>query len=306
MNAVFAEKGESVLKTRHKLRYELAVYLLLAALAIITALIGLNYSNPPFAGLFLNLSSELAGVVLIFFIVRRLFLLDGESDLLEGISDLRTEILSGGSPFRSSLSSRRDFNFSERIRTAKTLDLLGYSLANLLGNFRAEIAEAISRGTCVRIMLLDPASVGGTSMIEKIADPSRVWEPHERSLRYTTEIRKLVSEKGAARGWLKTRLIPWVPSCYLNIFDGNTDDGFALVGIHSLTIRSGVPKRLHLLISKAHHHREFNYFASQFDLLWNEYGDNSLPHATHELVENAKPESDEELGEDLSEKFNEA
>ena len=279
----------------YNLRYELAVYLLLAALAIITALIGINYSKAPFDSLFLNLSTELAGVVLIFFIVRRLFLLDGENDLLEEISNLRTEVISGGSPFRSSKSSRRDFNFSERIRAAETLDLLGYSLANLLGTFREDIAEAISRGTRVRIMLLDPASVGGNSMIEKIADKSRVWEPHERSLRYITEILRLVGEKGTVRGCVKTKLIPWVPSCYLNIFDGSTDDGIALVGINSLTIRSGVPKRLHMLVSKVHHHREFNYFTSQYELLWNEYSNNSFPHTTHEQADDSKPESDEEF-----------
>jgi Skp family chaperone for outer membrane proteins len=62
-------------------RYELAVYLLIGLLALVLFLVGtFVITSGTLNGIILNLSSELLGVALIFFIVNRIFLLDGDDN----------------------------------------------------------------------------------------------------------------------------------------------------------------------------------------------------------------------------------
>jgi hypothetical protein len=64
------------MERKRRTRYLLAVYLIVAGLAIIIALISINYLSGIWQSILLGLAIELLGVVLIFFLVNRLFLLE--------------------------------------------------------------------------------------------------------------------------------------------------------------------------------------------------------------------------------------
>lgn len=82
-------------------RYEIAVYGLLIAFAVILGLVGDRVSQDTIKAIIVNLSSELLAVGILFFIINRVFLLSGDDGLLDKLlheisrtikSSLHTEI----------------------------------------------------------------------------------------------------------------------------------------------------------------------------------------------------------------------
>jgi uncharacterized ion transporter superfamily protein YfcC len=63
-------------------RYEIAVYGLLLAFAVILGLIGDRISQDTIKAIIVNLSSELLAVGILFFIINRIFLLSDDNGLL--------------------------------------------------------------------------------------------------------------------------------------------------------------------------------------------------------------------------------
>ena len=174
----------------------------------------------------------------------------------------------------------REFAFSSRLTHAKTVDLLGYSMAHLLATSKTQLASAIVQGLTARIVLLDPHSTAGRLMAAKVGDFDRVLEPHERSVRYIREIVTMAAA-GKANGRVDVKLMPWVPSCYMNIIDAGAATGEALIGLNALSLGPTLPRRLHFMLSKATDGPSFDFFVAQFNELWKSASTVSLLTSPH-------------------------
>ena len=295
--------GAESMDKKQKQRYALAVYLLLATLSVILALVGMNYyqETHPMRGFLINLSTELAGVVLIFFIVNQLFLLDRERDLSTEIKSLSKNIHARFSPLAWEEASRELLNLETCFLQADSIDLLGYNLANLLGAYREHLANSVRRGARVRILFVNPTGAALTLMRSATDNPQVFERDPRRSLRYISEIEGLIEQAGDAKGTLSVRLALWIPSCSLILVDGDQETGVAKVTIHSLSLRLPIGRkyrdRLHLMLSREEYPREFDYFKTQFDLLWEDRNtipwDDTLPtspgSATHPAPQAQEP-----------------
>lgn len=266
---------------KQKQLYALAVYLLLAALAVIFALIGIHYyqEDHPMRGLLINLSTELAGVVLIFFVVNQLFLLDRDRDVFKEIEFLRNDIRARFSPLAWEAAGRDRFKLETYLYEAQSTDFLGYTLANLLGAFREPLAKSIRKGTHVRILLVDSASAAGELMRDFMGDTEVLVRDTKRSFKYISHIKELLEEIGDVKGSLTVRMTSWIPSCNMIIVEGEKETGVAKIGINTPTLRLPIGReyrdRLFLILSREEYPREFTYFKNQFDLLWNDK--NTIP-----------------------------
>lgn len=267
---------------KRKQLYALAVYLLLAAVAAILVLVAANYlKEDPWQGLLINLSTEVAGVVIIFFVVNRLFLLDKDSDLLEELTFLRKDVKSRFSPFVSRDLDRERFDLPRLLAGAESVDLVGYSFANLLGEHREHLVEAVQLGAKIRVLLVNPSSAASDLISRSTQEPERFLDAVRRSLRYLRDIRQLLADSNNAQDALTVRLISWIPSCHMIILDAKQGRGIARIGINSFSFRLGQPKRVSLILSREDYPTEFDYFAAQFELLWEDEStvawDYSLP-----------------------------
>lgn len=209
-------------------------------------------------GLLINLSTELAGVVLIFFVVNQLFLLDQERDVFKEIESLRDSIQAKFSPLAWEAASRERFGLETLVHEADSIDLLGYNLANLLGEFREPLAKSVRRGAHVRILPVDSTTTAGALMQDAMNHPEVIERDARRSFRYISEIEDLLAKMGDAKGALAVRLAPWIPSCSLIIVDSDKETGVAKVGIHSLSLRPPLGRkyrdRLHLVLGREEYH----------------------------------------------------
>ena len=258
-----------------KQRYVLAVYLFLAALAIIFALIGINYygETSPIRGLLLNLSTELAGVVLIFFIVNQLFLLSREDDLLAEIRSLKKEAKTRFNPMMSQEEARNSFILTQYLRDAQSVDLLGYTLSSLLKQFREPLVDAIRRGTRVRILLVDATGEAGEIMRHHSNKAHMVDREARAGLEFAQDIERQVRRDNNSRGTVEVRLISWIPSCNMIVVKGDQEGDVAKVGINPPSYRRPAQGRRNLILSRSEHPQDFEYFTSQFDALWNDDGE---------------------------------
>lgn len=261
-------------------RYVLAVYLLLAALSVIFALLGTRLQETnPLRGLFLNLSTEVAGVVLIFFVVNQLFLLDRDRDLLKEIETIRNSIKSRFSPLLNEPQSYEQFRLEDLIEGAHSIDLLGLTLVNLFSMFRDSLVEAIREGAHVRVVLVDLASPAGELMHDAMYGTDVYIQDAKRSLAYIAQIEDSIKEIDATKGSLAVKVTSWLPSCSIIIVDGDNETGIMKVGINSpsrrVPVRHGYHDRLFLILKREEYPAEFEYFRTRFDLLFDD--SNTVP-----------------------------
>jgi len=255
-----------------KRKLALAVYLALGLLGALLAVIPLNYidKSNPIRDVLLNLASEVAGVVLIFFIVNRLFLIDREDELSKKIDLLQNSVETKFSPLVWKSKATEHFDVDSLIYSAESISLLGYNLAQLLGDRRAQLGEAVSRGLNLRIMIIDPDSEAAKFFFRSL-DSDILSRDAQRSLQYFSDIKNVAYQSQKPKGSFNVKLISWIPSCGMNIVQLSKDDGIARISLHSPSIRMPVGKireNLELLFKKQDHNREFEYFLTQYNILW--------------------------------------
>lgn len=251
-------------------RYTLVVYLFLLAISIILALIAISYfQGSPLREIMFNLSSELAGVVLIFFIVNRFFLLDRDHDLIVEVRDLKNAVLAKFSPLVFEDDSLKLFDFEGLLHDASTIDLLGYTSVNLLEKFREQLAASIRNGARLRILVVDQEAPAGTIM-NRSHTTEIFRRDFQRVLKYAFQINGLSQHPGQ----LNIQATNWIPSCNMIIIEDKKQKGVAKIGINSPSLRLPVGKkyrdRLFLILDRKNYPDEYDYFLTQFNLLWEE------------------------------------
>ena len=110
---------------------------------------------------------------------------------------------------------RFDLSLEERLDAARTVDLLGYNLKSLLQATRELIANAVERGTTVRIVLVDIQSLSAQIFGKHTNRPHLLVPDWIAALEHIRDIRRLLEEKPMVNGRLEVRVTDWIPSCSL-------------------------------------------------------------------------------------------
>lgn len=215
----------------------------------------------------LNIASGLITAVVVF-LVLSLFFADNQLELNDRLTQIERLLGENRQISTDSDPEEQLLEFDRRIADAQSLDLLGYSMAHLLASSKHSIASALTNGLKMRVVLLDPTTTAGDLMSQKVGTSDLVREPHDRSVRYLSEIKEIASGKSIIRGSLDIKLIPWVPSVYLNILDGGQDKGVAIAGVNALTISNSNPRRLHYRLEKTRNPIEFGFYLDNFNEIW--------------------------------------
>lgn len=246
-----------------QVRYLLAVYLFLTAIAIILALVGVNYSQDPLQSLALNLSTEILGAVLVFFVINRLFLIE-DWGMSERLSELANRLEQ-----HSSFFFGREFRESEAIeqalRDSSEVSLLGFSLARFIRTFRDILTEQVSRGAHLRIVVVDPKSKAAELICENLAT-SEFQRDIETSLEYTKGIIEQGQEKG--KGKVEVRFVNWIPSCAMIVVDPDKSTGYLGIGIYPPYYESSPQDRAKFKLTPLGDERWYRTFVDQYEQLW--------------------------------------
>jgi hypothetical protein len=173
-----------------------------------------------------------------------------------------------------------NLKLEEHLETAKTVDLLGYNLRSLLQTNREPIANAVERGTTVRIILVDIQSPIAQTFKTHSNRPHLLISDWVTGLEDIREIQRLLEKKPKIGGRFEVKITDWIPSCNLILINANESYGIASVGVHSVVFRQPVSGRFSFVLERKHDTTAFDFFVKGYDMLWNEDSktwDGSIP-----------------------------
>jgi hypothetical protein len=197
--------------------------------------------------------------------------------LLAGISLLVFRITlpaqrSGGDDFLYDRQHLAETPLSERIERARTLWVLAPSAVNVLS---PETVSALrtgmlsKRGSVVRILLLDPDQEQAVEIAERQLDSSLRFpiQSLRPSIRTTLDRLRLMAGWDVA-GSLEWRLLDLSPGFSLVAIDPGERHGVLILEIHGYHGDS-ISSRMHLELRREDDPRWHDYWADQFEALWN-------------------------------------
>ena len=257
---------------RQKARYLLAVYLVVACLAIILSLIAFNRNTDTWQSLLLNLSTELLGVVLVFFLVNFLFLVD-DWNLSERVERLVKRLESRVNPAATDFF-RPIPDIEPYIDRAMQIDLCGVTLSSTMRKYLQNLHERLWAGCSIRLLIIDPDSqaleeADYRSDLGTVASYRKTLENTFRDISNLLRRWESDAQNGEAsmRGRLSVRLMPHVPSFGIKAFDAKRPNGTLFVEIYP----HQTPTRSPTFELTAQNDGEwYQYFVTQFDRLWKE------------------------------------
>ncbi|MCB0032470.1 MAG: hypothetical protein KDE51_00505 [Anaerolineales bacterium] len=206
---------------KQKLRYTFAIYTIILSIAVILALIVFFY---PFAttprgqnwqAFWLNISTDFIGVVVVFFIVNVLFLLD-DWDLSERVDALLKK-LNQTKPSADQFFLQKRPELDDYIRQAKQIDLCGVTLTSTINKQLGNLRQCLGSGGRLRVMVIDPASAalgmaadrGEQTKSKAIQYYTKRIDATFNDLVYLHENLKLIEGNSDQ---IEVRLLPYPPS----------------------------------------------------------------------------------------------
>jgi hypothetical protein len=255
------------MKKKQKIKYLIAIYSIVASLAVILWLLAYFTSNSIFQATSLNLATELLGVVFIFFIVNYLFSLD-DWDTSERIDRLLEKLENEKTSKAEDFFIKRP-SIDDLIKGSKVIDLCGVALGTTIDSHLSLIRDAIRRGANIRVLIMekrDPALEVAASRSE--SDERKYYEQkltatinnleflHANSLAVSQEF----------KGSLDVGFLSYPPSFGIKLFSKSDNESICLIEMFAHHVGWGEPPNfiLHSNIDK----EWFAYFQNQFEAMW--------------------------------------
>jgi hypothetical protein len=255
---------------KKKERYLLAVYLVVLFLSIILVFIGVKLSEGDARDIILNISTELIAVVLIFFIINKVFLVD-QWNAEEKIEDLKKSIED------SKKTKAIDFfeekiNLSEFHKKSSKIELCGVTLSSDVNENFTLFREKILNGVDVKFMLIDP-----TSHAPKISSLRSEDEGNDKYYKRKLDvvfgdfeylIRSIHDSKTKDQkiGNIEIRLLPYPPSFAINRF--TSQSGEKSIVIELFTHKVGYESPPMFSLNSTKDKKWFIHFSQQYDAMW--------------------------------------
>lgn len=262
--------GALFMDTKYKKRYLTAVYLVLLALSVLFALLGDKLPSP-WATFAVNLSTEIMGAVILFFLVNMFFLIE-EWDVAERVEEIlqTLEHPSAAKFFVNQLPSGTDLR--NYIRGSQRVDMCGLTLNSTLHRTLPEIRSCLSRGGRVRMMIVD-LSYENLKRAAMRSGEAQDWahfmEYYKAKL--CSSIKTLQNLRASfPNGNIEVRFLPYLPSFGLLKFEFiNNFSVSAMIGVEIYPYgMRGFAKMPYFVLERERDGEWFNYFEEQFESLW--------------------------------------
>lgn len=256
-----------------KTKYLLATYLVVTALAIICLFVSRSYvaEGTWVESMLQNLSAELFGVVLIFFLVNRFFLVE-EWETSERIEKLLEKL----ETFEST-SAEQFFraipNLDTYIQSATQIDWCGVTMEEEVHSNISKLRDRLKAGANIRILIADPKSQALEmstlrsdgikidryqkkldSVLDDMKYLHRSWTDYKR-----TEAAKNVGD-------FSVRLLPYAPS--FGIFSFNKGQSDSVVFSEIYAHADGFGSFPTFSLTPQRDGEWYSFFTSQFEQMW--------------------------------------
>lgn len=257
------------MEDKRKRRYVLAVYLIIALLAVVFILMGnyLFFDGSLTHELLINLASDLIGVVLLFFIINQVFFIDQDRDPRERLERIISTFERKFAVIDREEQISKRIGFPNNLKTARTFSFLALDASRILKDFHQEIVTSVVRGTHVQLLLLNSNSEAADLFRKRISK-------YGGSLYNYSPIIELMfsnirESSATVLGSLEVRVSDWIPSCRIMAFDIDTENGAMMVNIYPLAFNEPQYKsRFSIFLTPNIDNHWYQYFHSEYNKLW--------------------------------------
>jgi hypothetical protein len=255
---------------KQKLRYLLAIYLIVAFIAVIIGIIAFRQNDDVWQSLLLNLSTEFLGVVFVFLLVNVVFLI-GDWDLSERVSELvlKLEEPSARDFFQKTPSAH---DLQKHVQNARKIDLCGVTLTVTLNRNFSNLRQRLLDGADIRIMIIYPneETLGGAAKRSESGSVDYYRRRLEASLNDIEYLHKnwqdYQQSSGDKVGNLAIGLLPYTPSFGILSFDSGDSDRVVIVEMYPHHRGYDTPPVFYLTPEKDS--IWYDYFTMQFEEMW--------------------------------------
>lgn len=253
---------------RQKSRYFLAIYVVVAFIGFVAALIGQNSDDEFWKSILLNLSTELFGVVIIFFIVNFFFLGD-EWDLAQKVTTLteRLELIeqSVNRNFLEKLSNQQQKDLERKLKDANSLLIIGVALDRTLEEHQASMRQILKRGGRIRVVLEKP-SADNSALLMTVKRRFRNATVESWINRIDDNLSDLSQLRQATQGRLEVGLTDYHLSRGSIVVDHDSLDGILFTWLYSFQVEAeNQPKFILYPQDKWHKH-----FLKEAEKIWSD------------------------------------
>jgi hypothetical protein len=252
-------------------KYLIAIYFIIAALSVITWLIGYYHKEQDvYQSTLINLATELLGAVLVFFLVNFFFQVD-EIDTNQRIEKLLNKLEKEDQTLAQNFFINQP-DMEKFILNSKQIDICGVALTVFVDKGLGALRKAIQSGAKIRIMLIEKSDytynaaalrseTGKTSYYEK--KHASTFDNLDYLHKYTASLTN--KEKGS----IEVGLLKYPPSFGIEIFqnlDNNPNSGKLKIEIYAH--HTGWDKPPIFMLDKISDDEWFKYFVNQFEVMW--------------------------------------
>lgn len=253
-------------------KYLILVYLIIAVIALFAWREAYKIVTPDiWQATWLNLATELIGVVLVFFLVQFLFKID-EFDTNQRIEKLLNKLEEKDKKVEAKNFFHPQPNMDEYIREAKKIDVCGVTLTVFINKSIGEFREAVKNGARIRILVIKKSpEVFKAATVRSVSSSIEYYEKRLESSLVDLEnlIKYTQSLSNKEKGSFEVRLMNFTPLFGLEIFDttnGNKALGKAKIEIYPHHISHLKPPIF--TIHKDIDPEWYEYFQNQYEELW--------------------------------------
>jgi hypothetical protein len=253
---------------KQKLRYLLAIYLVLALGAIILGILAFREKDL-WQSLLVNLSTELLGVVLVFLFVNVVFLM-GDWDLSDQVAELVQKLKN---------PSARDFfkkppsplELQVYIEDAKKIDMCGVTLTSTLNRNFSDLRQRLFDGADLRIIICSPdrETLQGAAKRSESGSVAYYQKRLESSLddiEYLYKNLQDYKDTNNKPGNLSVGFLPYTPS--FGIIGSQSVNNNRVLIIEMYPHHKGYDKPPNFILTPENDGYWFDYFQSQFEEMW--------------------------------------
>ena len=255
---------------KKKERYLLAVYTVVLLLSIVLIFVGLQIEKPDLKSIILNISTELFAIVLIFFVINKVFMVDQWN--AEEKIELLTKTIKNSKKTSAIDFFEEKIDLSEYHKKSTQIELCGVTLSSDINANFTLFREKILNGHNIKFMLIDPESLA-----PKISSLRSEDEGNDKYYRRKLDVVfgdleyliKSINDSNLENktiGQLEVKLLPYPPSFAINRFTKQNGEQELIIELYTHKVGYDSPPMFKL--NNKEDKKWFNHFSAQYDAMW--------------------------------------
>lgn len=254
-------------------KYLIAVYFILATLAMVAWTFAYFRTEADiWQSTWINLATELLGVVLVFFLVNYIFHLD-ELDTNQRLKELISKLESRNEVRLNNLFHSRS-DMEQYIKDFKNIDIAGVLLTGFIDRELGTLRSAIANGAKVRILMIEPTPEAFKACALRSETHSTSYSHYETKHANTIEnlkylLKYITTIEDARKGLLEVGFLKFPPTFGIKRFDTkHTNPSEGKIKIEIYPQHTGWDKPPIFTIDKSKDSEWYKYFEDQFTEMW--------------------------------------